>query len=112
LAQKLYENGAGYAQAWNFGPDEDDIRPVEWIVSKVCEKWGKDASYEIDKGEHPHEARYLKLDCSKARTLLGWHPAWNLDTAIDKVIEWARAYKGHKDIRKICLKQIREYGGS
>jgi CDP-glucose 4,6-dehydratase len=110
LAQKLYENGAGYAQAWNFGPDEDDIRPVEWIVSKVCEKWGKDASYEIDKGEHPHEARYLKLDCSKARALLGWHPAWNLDTAIDKVIEWARAYKGHKDIRKICLKQIREYG--
>jgi CDP-glucose 4,6-dehydratase len=112
LAQRLYENGAGHAEAWNFGPDDVDIKPVEWLVRKICEKWGQGASYKIDKGRHPHEAHYLKLDCSKAKTLLGWYPRWNLDIAIDKVVEWTRAYKGRRDVRKLCLKQIQEYGGS
>ena len=109
LAQKLYKDGPGYAEAWNFGPDDTDAKPVEWIVKKMCEKWGQKASYGIDRGIHPHEAHYLKLDCSKAKALLGWYPRWNLEKALDTVIEWTRAYKEHKDVRKLCLKQIEEY---
>lgn len=109
LAQKLYEDGPGYAEAWNFGPDDADAKPVVWIIKKMCEKWDRNASYDTDKGEQPHEAHYLKLDCSKAKAELAWHPRWNLEIAIDKVIEWTRAYKERKDVRKICLKQIEEY---
>jgi len=109
LAQKLYENGLRYAEAWNFGPDDSDAKPVEWIVQRMCAKWGGDASYEIDKGEHPHEAHYLKLDCSKAKTEMGWHPRWSLEKAIDSIIDWTKAYKENEDLREKCLKQIEEY---
>ena len=109
LAQKLYNNGPKYSEGWNFGPDDGDAKPVEWIVKKICEKWGQNASYKIDKGEHPHEAHYLKLDCSKAKEKLGWYPRWNLEKAIDSVIEWTQAYQENKDVRKVCLKQIEEY---
>ena len=95
--------------AWNFGPDDDDAKPVEWIVNRLCAKWVNDTYYSIDMGEHPHEAHYLKLDCSKAKAKLGWHPRWNLEKALDSVIEWTAAYKENKDLRKICLQQIEEY---
>jgi CDP-glucose 4,6-dehydratase len=109
LAQKLYNNGPKYSGAWNFGPDDRDTKPVEWIVKKICKKWGQNASFKIDKGEHPHEAHYLKLDCSKAKEELGWYPRWHLEKAIDSVIEWTQEYQGNKDVRKVCLKQIEEY---
>lgn len=109
LAQKLYKNGPRYAQGWNFGPDDNDAKPVEWIVQKLCSKWGANAVYEIDRREHPHEANYLKLDCSKAKVELGWYPKWNLEQAIDKIIEWAKAYKNIQDIREICLRQVKDY---
>lgn len=109
LAQKLVEDGPSYSEAWNFGPNDADEKPVEWIVRKICEKWGHGASYEIDRGVHPHEAHYLKLDCSKAKAHLGWYPKWDLEQAIDMVIEWTQAYKEHKEVRKVCLKQIEEY---
>jgi len=109
LAEKLYYNGPEYSEAWNFGPDDDDAKPVEWIIKQLCSKWGEKANCAIDKGKHPHEAHYLKLDCAKAKAELGWHPKWNLEIAIDKVIEWTRAYQAHKDVRKVCLKQIEQY---
>lgn len=109
LAEKLYTEGCKFAESWNFGPDDNDAKPVEWIVKKLCSKWGDDASYLIDKGEHHHEAHYLKLDCSKAKTELGWQPQWDLEKAIDSVIEWTAAYKENKDLQKICLQQIEEY---
>jgi len=108
LAQKLVENPGRYAGAWNFGPGED-AKPVEWVVRTLCEKWGHHASYEIDRTAHPHEARHLRLDCSKAKAELAWHPRWNLERAIDTVIEWTQAYREGKDITKICLAQIEEY---
>jgi CDP-glucose 4,6-dehydratase len=88
LAQKLYEHGPYFAGGWNFGPPDEDVRSVEWIVKRLCEQWGNGASYEIDKGEHPHEAHYLKLDCSKAGELLGWYPRWNLNKALTSILEW------------------------
>ena len=111
LARKLYESGPKYAEAWNFGPDKKDDRPVEWLVEKLCEKWGKGASYLIDKGKHPHEAHYLRLDNSKAEKRLGWRPKWRLEKAVDAIIEWTRAYRRGGDLRKLCLEQINEYAG-
>ncbi len=107
LAQKLYNEGAGFAEGWNFGPDDNDARPVEWIVGRLCQMWGTD--YEIDKGPHPHEANYLKLDCSKAKMRLGWSPRWRLDKALKKIVEWVDAYAQNNDMRSVCLKQIDDY---
>jgi len=111
LAQHLYEHGATYAQGWNFGPAEDDAKPVEWLVQRLCSEWGEGAQYRLDNGEHPHEAHYLKLDCSKARCELGWIPRWGLDVALKRIIEWTRVYQQHGDVRSECLRQIRSYGG-
>jgi len=115
LAQKLVVEGGTFAEAWNFGPDEQDVRTVEQVVKDLCEKWGGNASYELEQGNHPHEARILKLDSSKAKLRLGWHPQWDLDMALTKVIEWIKAYQHKEDLRLICLKQIDEFvsgGGS
>jgi CDP-glucose 4,6-dehydratase len=109
LAQKLYEVGPRFAEGWNFGPDDNDAKSVEWIVNYFCNKWGNGVRYEIDDGRHPHEAHYLKLDCSKAKTLLSWHPKWNLPLALDKVIEWTKAYQAQQDVKAVCLQQIEEY---
>ena len=109
LAQQLYLQGGKYASGWNLGPSDDDARPVEWIVRKMCEKWGEGAGYLLDDGDHPHEAHYLKLDCSKAAGELGWRPRWNLETALDKIVTWARAYRAGEDIRQVCCAQISEY---
>lgn len=109
LAQKLYQEGPRYAEGWNFGPEDNDAKPVDWIVNKLCKKWADDASYVIDKGPHPHEANYLKLDISKAKSRLKWHPRWNLETALDKIVEWTLVYNENKNIREITLKQIKEY---
>ncbi len=112
LAQHLYEEGPAFATGWNFGPNEQDAKPVEWIVQKLCDAWGNGSGYIIDAGPHPHEANYLKLDCSKARHLLGWQPRWSLDTALVKIVEWVRAYQQQEDLREICFRQIREYAKS
>lgn len=112
LANKLYENGSYYAEAWNFGPDDTDAKPVEWVVKSLCTEWDSGASYIIDKGNHPHEAHYLKLDCTKAKSELGWRPKWNLERAIKSIVEWMRAYKEGKDVKKACLKQIEEYSST
>jgi CDP-glucose 4,6-dehydratase len=112
LAQKLYEKGPRYAEAWNFGPGDSDARSVEWLVRNLCSKWGSNASCILDQGIHPHEAHYLKLDCSKARLELGWIPKWNLEKAIDSVIEWTKAFQERKDMREICFRQIKEYVSS
>ena len=112
LTQRLCEDGPRYAGAWNFGPHEDDARSVEWIVQRFCTRWGRKAEYEIDKGEKPHEAHYLKLDCSKSRVQLGWRPKWDLEKAIDSIIDWTVAYKEKRDLREVCLRQIREYSGT
>jgi CDP-glucose 4,6-dehydratase len=109
LAQKLYADGSNFASAWNFGPDDKDCQTVEWITQTLCKSWGQGAAYEIMEGIHPHEAYYLKLDCSKAKSLLGWKPKWALEKSLDKVLEWTEAYKMNKDLREICFRQIEEY---
>ena len=109
LAQGLYEKGSLFGEGWNFGPNDSDAKPVEWIVQKICEQWGADAGYEIDSGVHPHEAHYLKLDCSKAKMQLNWAPRWNLEYTLGKIIDWVQAYNKKNDMRMICLEQIDDY---
>jgi CDP-glucose 4,6-dehydratase len=107
----LYEDGPRYAEGWNFGPDDKDAKPVEWIVDTLCKKWGQNASYEIDKGEHPHEARYLKLDCSKAKSKLDWYPRWTVEQALERTIAWHKAHRVGKNMREFSLEQIDTYLG-
>ncbi len=109
LAEKLFQYGPAYGDGWNFGPDDHDAKPVELVVRTICEKWGKSAGYETDPGTHPHEAAYLKLDCSKAKSKLGWRPKWDLEKAIEGIVYWTRAYMENKDVREVCFEQIEEY---
>ncbi len=109
LAEKLYKHGPKFASAWNFGPDAGDARDVEWIVKRMFGHWPEAPGYEIDKGRHPHEAHYLRLDSGKARRRLGWRPRWHIGTAIDKIIEWTRAYAAGQDVLPVCRAQIAQY---
>jgi CDP-glucose 4,6-dehydratase len=109
LAQKLYEDGVPFAEGWNFGPRDEDARPVEWIVRQMCSMWGNGACFDIDSGEHPHEACYLKLDCSKATNELAWHPRWGLERALESIIRWTCVYQEVGDLRSETLRQIEEY---
>ncbi len=109
LAQKLYEEGTAYAEGWNFGPNDEDAKPVQWIVDRLTKSWGEGASWVLDDGNHPHEAHYLKLDCSKARAQLNWQPRWHLDEALGKIVDWQKSYQQGADIRTVTLKQIDIY---
>lgn len=109
LAQKLFEEGTSYAEGWNFGPSDEDARPVQWIVEHLTRQWGAGASWQLDAGQHLHEAHYLKLDCSKAKMRLDWHPRWNLAHTLEMIIEWQRAYLSDKDMHRVCLEQITQY---
>jgi CDP-glucose 4,6-dehydratase len=109
LGAKLLTDGNKSAEGWNFGPDDSDAKTVEWIINKICTLWSNGASYEIDTNPQPHEATYLKLDCSKAKTRLGWYPKWNIETAIGRIVEWTKAYNQGVNMRLICEEQIREY---
>jgi CDP-glucose 4,6-dehydratase len=112
LAQCLHEHGSKYAEGWNFGPRDEDARPVGWIVDRMCSLWGNNARYVIDSGDHPHEAHYLKLDCSKAGMQLGWQPRWDLSRALTSILEWVRIYSSGGDMHNCCLKQIESYENS
>ncbi|MBT6231162.1 MAG: CDP-glucose 4,6-dehydratase [Candidatus Scalindua sp.] len=109
LAEQLFNNAGEYAEAWNFGPKEEDAKPVQWIVEQMAIQWGNSASWKIDQANHPHEASYLKLDCSKARAKLNWEPKWSLQTALQKIVEWHKLESDTNNYKKICIEQIKEY---
>jgi len=111
LAELLTNNGREYAEAWNFGPKEEDAKPVQWIVEQMAKQWGNSANWAIDQAEHPHEANYLKLDCSKAHTKLNWHPKWNLLTVLQKIIQWHQAEFNQENMRQYTISQIERYSG-
>lgn len=109
LCEKLYVAGTEYAEAWNFGPDDKDAQNVEWITKTICNLWGEGVSFEIDTNPQPHEANYLKLDCSKAKAELGWTPKWNIATTLKKIVDWNKSYLKGENMRDVCQKQINEY---
>jgi CDP-glucose 4,6-dehydratase len=109
LAEKLFTHGADYAEAWNFGPNDDDAKPVSWLAERLTQFWGGNAQWQIQPGDHPHEANYLKLDISKAKTKLGWSPSMDLEQALRLTAEWAQQLAAGADARAITLQQIQTY---
>jgi CDP-glucose 4,6-dehydratase len=108
LAQKLYEDQKKYAEGWNFGPNEQDVKPVGWILNKMISKW-PNSSCELDQNSNPHEAAFLKLDIAKAESKLGWQPVWDLNHTLEKLIGWHRAWIKKEDMYIMCLAEIEEY---
>jgi CDP-glucose 4,6-dehydratase len=109
LAENLYTKGVEYAEAWNFGPYDSDAKPVGWIVEQLYKRWPGAPGFEFDTAPKPHEASYLKLDCSKAISRLGWKPTWNLGTALEKIVDWNLAYGRGVDMYAMTVKQIKEF---
>lgn len=109
LAEQLHAQGPAFAEGWNFGPHDDDAQPVGWIVEQMVRLWGEGARWQTDTGQHPHEATYLKLDISKARSRLNWHPALRLPAALKLTTDWAKQRLAGADMRALTLAQIHAY---
>jgi len=109
LAQALYDQGSAFASGWNFGPRDEDNRAVKEVVELLISGWGDLARWEKEGLEQPYEANLLKLDCSKARSQLGWSPKWNLETAVQKIIEWQKAHQATENMQEVSLGQINQY---
>jgi len=105
LANKLYDNFEDFAEGWNFGPAENDVQSVKWILDKMSAKW-PNSSWRFDSSINPYEAGFLKLDISKAKERLDWKPTWGLEHTIDRIIHWHRAWKNNEDIQQLCLTEI------
>ncbi len=112
LCEALWHDPARAAAAWNFGPRDDDARPVQWIVERLCALWGNGAAWERDARAQPHEAHYLKLDISKARASLGWQPRWSLDEALARIVAWQRAWQAGADMRAYCLDEVAQFAAA
>lgn len=112
LAARQYMDG-GYAGSYNVGPDETDCYTTGEIVTLFCEKWnqaaGQQADWRSENDGGPHEANFLKLDCSKLKGTFGWKPVWNVENAMEMIVEWTVAYREGKDIAEIMDAQIREF---
>jgi CDP-glucose 4,6-dehydratase len=109
LAEDLFLKGKDYAGPWNFGPNDDDCKSVEWILDRMVELWEGKAKWILDSDPQPHEARFLKLDCSKAKALLKWQPRWSISETLKHIYEWNEAYLAQEDLLKKCNEEIKLY---
>lgn len=109
LVEQLWTRGQAMAEGWNFGPRREDAVPVQWLANRLADRWGGGARWERDVASHPHEAGHLTLDISKASERLRWEPAWDLDTALAKTVDWHRAWLAGADMRDRCTAQIADY---
>jgi CDP-glucose 4,6-dehydratase len=108
LAQALWD-APEHAGGWNFGPTEQDARPVGWVVERLAGLWPEELRWKLDDGPHPHEARYLKLDSSRARGRLGWRPPVALEWALTSIVDWYSALREHADMHAVTLGQIESF---
>jgi CDP-glucose 4,6-dehydratase len=111
IAQRQFEDGK-YQGYYNVGPDECDCVTTGELVTMFCEIWGGDAAWINQHDGGPHEANFLKLDCSKIKKVFGWKPTWHIREAVEKTIEWSKAYLDHGDMLAVLDRQIREFGNS
>jgi CDP-glucose 4,6-dehydratase len=109
LAERLFSHGEEYAGGWNFGPSDEDTRPVSWIVEMISCRWNIAGQWEFNPDSDYHEAMHLKLDCSKAKKYLGWSPKLTLAEALEWTVEWYQAYENRKDMRQMTVDQIFRY---
>jgi CDP-glucose 4,6-dehydratase len=108
LAEKLYQDPVKYSEGWNFGPYDHDVQPVNWILNSMARLW-PGSSWKLDQDDNPHEAMLLKLDISKASTILNWTPTWDLASALDKIVRWHKFWIEGSDMRVVCLNEISEF---
>ncbi|MCL0029644.1 CDP-glucose 4,6-dehydratase [Dehalococcoidia bacterium] len=113
LAARMHTQGPKFGGAWNLGPHEEDMLTVREIVELAISLWGK-GTYRIDGADHPHEAKLLKLDCSKAHRSLKWRPAYDVYKAIEETIEWYRRFYSEADgtggsMHELSVAQINKY---
>jgi len=112
LAEKLFSDPETCVEAWNFGPVDDDLRSVGRLLDQLTRSVPGSRWQHTGSEHHPHEAGYLKLDSSKARSKLGWRPRWTLDTALDATLAWHRAWRAGTDAHAVCMEQINAYQGA
>jgi CDP-glucose 4,6-dehydratase len=112
LAENLFLSKREYAEGWNFGPKDEDARPVSDILDFLVDHWPEEASWVKDENEQPHEAQLLKLDISKAQTRLRWQPRWELNKTLHSIIDWHKSWLEGADMREITYAQIKNYEDS
>ncbi len=108
IAAKQYQD-IKYAGYYNVGPDDRDCFQTGELVDQFVSAWGEGLAWEARPDGGPHEANFLKLDCSKLKRTFGWKPCWNLDAAIRKVVEWTKCWRDGGDVRECMDRQIKEY---
>lgn len=108
IVQKQYED-IKYQGYYNVGPDEVDCVTTGHLVDIFCSEWGNGQAWENKSVDGPHEANFLKLDCSKLKSVFGWKTTWNVVEAVKKTCEWAKAYESNEDVNTIMDKQIKEF---
>jgi CDP-glucose 4,6-dehydratase len=111
LAQAIADDPS-VAGPFNFGPADDDARPVRWIVDRLGERWPEPLDWRLDEGPHPHEAGSLKVDSSRARSRLGWRPSWDLGEALDAIVDWYVALRAGHDMRAKTRAQIESFAAN
>lgn len=109
LSQALFEQGIAYNGAWNFGPNDADARSVQEVIQLLIDRWDYAVEWQHDGQPVPHEAHFLKLDCSKAWQQLSWRPSWSLEMAIDATVQWQKVFHEKGDIAAIMRSQIDTY---
>lgn len=109
LAERLWTDGPAFGEAWNFGPADDDARPVRWVAERALARWPGAPAWRAEETGTPHEAGLLRLDAAKARARLGWRPRWGLSEAVDRTVDWYRAHAAGSEMRKATLDQIEAF---
>ena len=109
LAERLYTEGQPFAEAWNFGPESSEARPVSWLAERFAELWGNGAAWRHAAAEQPHEAQMLTLDWSKAAARLDWHPLLPLDESLAWTAEWYSRWRKGEPMRAFTLQQLSLY---
>ncbi|WP_319478745.1 CDP-glucose 4,6-dehydratase [Marispirochaeta aestuarii] len=109
LAQKQYEHPEKYCSSYNFGPDDSSCVTTGQLAELFCSLWGEGAEWKVQGDNGPHEANYLKLDCTKARKILGWTPYWDIHMAVKQVVEWHKSAERDKASAAVTDRQIIEY---
>lgn len=114
LGSLMYEDGDTYSGAWNFGPNEENMLMVEELLKVVIKHWGN-GNYTVETSNQPHEAKFLRLDASKACALLGWKPVYNIYEAVEKTVNWYKKFYakslGKKELYELTTREISDYSG-
>ena len=109
LAERMWEKGNKFSEAWNFGPNDESCKSVKWILEKISKEWGEKFFWEEDHKENPHETSILKLDCKKAKERLGWETKLNINEALEWTINWYKKFLENSNMKEYTKKQIEEF---